>query len=491
MQQYRLQDPSKAIVNDVVNKILLSICLFQQVTTSRLTREVVRLCAESVPGNRLVVFYLYFVSPTYKSVKEPSAFYRMAKKRRSFQFLLLVAFLGIFVVHLKTQKPLGKAEYDLDESSHWSLDSASSSSLSGRKRNDHDGSKKGFNYKKLSIYEEKVLEEMEQRLQRELQNYSFHPSVGVKNVTQLIFAHGGRPLVNLVVATWRSGSTFVGDLLDAHPATIYQYEPLLDFGIIRPKHGHLAHTAQRYLNQLLTCNYTQMERYIEYGKTHSWLFSHSKRLWSVCSESRKLCESSEFLSRFCALFPFQVVKTVRIPMNLTEELLRNNELDVRVLLLVRDPRATIQSRKHRSWCMETPSCMDPTALCADLVSDYHDARKLSQLFPARVRVMRYEDLSFNLDRMTREIFDFFRLSYVREVQRFLQTHTKRTRGGVSSTFRDSKTAPVHWIKDLSYLEIDAIQSKCHRAMELFGYRLAHSAENLQLLDPLKNFTFPA
>lgn len=68
-------------------------------------------------------------------------------------------------------------------------------------------------------------------------------------------------------------------------------------------------------------------------------------------------------------------------------------------------------------------------------------------------MIRYEDLSFNAYNLTRELFDFFRLSYVGPVEEFLKSHTKRTKGDVSSTFRDSKVAPVHWKVDLTFEEV--------------------------------------
>ena len=70
-----------------------------------------------------------------------------------------------------------------------------------------------------------------------------------------------------------------------------------------------------------------------------------------------------------------------------------SSLNVRVLLLIRDPRGTMQSRKHRLqqidlfmdmdnldkmdylpnsriWCPGNPDCDDPKMLCQDLVDDY-------------------------------------------------------------------------------------------------------------------------
>lgn len=92
--------------------------------------------------------------------------------------------------------------------------------------------------------------------------------------------------------------------------------------------------------------------------------------------------------------------------------------------------------------------------------------------------------------MTRELFDFFHLTYHSSVQRFLDTHTKTSIGGVSSTFRDSKTAPIHWQKDLSWPEVDKIQKVCKKALKLWGYEIAKNETHLHTFMPvgkLKNY----
>ena len=62
---------------------------------------------------------------------------------------------------------------------------------------------------------------------------------------------------------------------------------------------------------------------------------------------KSYCWKPEFLNKFCPLFPFQSIKTVRLRLNLTEQLVQDPSLNVRVMLLVRDPRGTMESRKHR------------------------------------------------------------------------------------------------------------------------------------------------
>ena len=58
---------------------------------------------------------------------------------------------------------------------------------------------------------------------------------------------------------------------------------------------------------------------------------------------------------------------------------------MRVLLLVRDPRGTVESRKHRAFCPGNPDCQDPARLCQDLQSDYQAFQRLSASYPGRYK----------------------------------------------------------------------------------------------------------
>jgi hypothetical protein len=76
------------------------------------------------------------------------------------------------------------------------------------------------------------------------------------------------------------------------------------------------------------------------------------------------------------------------------------------------------------------------------------------------------------------------------VKTFLDTHTKINYGGVSSTFRDSKTVPFQWKKKLSFQEVKTIQANCTQAMKLWGYKPANSHDDLLKLNPVLPFKFP-
>uniref|UniRef100_A0A1B0ABJ6 Sulfotransferase domain-containing protein n=1 Tax=Glossina pallidipes TaxID=7398 RepID=A0A1B0ABJ6_GLOPL len=134
----------------------------------------------------------------------------------------------------------------------------------------------------------------------------------------------GTPVRSLIVASWRSGSTFLGDILNAMPGNYYHYEPLLNFGIKQIRDPDEQELALKNLKNLLFCDYNnQMEDFLEYGKMHTYLFEHNERLWTVCKEYPHYCWRPKFLTRFCKLFPLQSMKTVRLRLSTAERLLED------------------------------------------------------------------------------------------------------------------------------------------------------------------------
>lgn len=340
---------------------------------------------------------------------------------------------------------------------------------------------------------EHAVKDERELLAKEMEGYR---SPSGASLSSLMSEKGGQPLRAMVVTTWRSGSTFLGDIMNAHPATFYHYEPLLHYDIKQARSGALAADAVRTLTDLMHCNYSSIDSYLKYGKSHPWLFKHNERLWKNCVEGGRdkyrssYCWKPEFLNRYCPLFPFQSIKTVRLRLNLTKTLVEDPSLNVRVLLLIRDPRGTMQSRKHRDWCPNNPDCEDPARLCSDLVDDYHSFKRLQVTHPTKYKVFRYEDFSMNPVNNTADVFQFYGFSVHQKVTDFLESHTKANKGGVSSTFRDSKTAPFKWREQLNMTEVVSIQDKCSEAMRLWGYRRVNSSDQLRTFQPvidLENF----
>uniref|UniRef100_A0A182MUE1 Sulfotransferase domain-containing protein n=1 Tax=Anopheles culicifacies TaxID=139723 RepID=A0A182MUE1_9DIPT len=151
----------------------------------------------------------------------------------------------------------------------------------------------------------------------------------------------GNPMRSVIITTWRSGSTFLGDILNSLPGNFYHYEPLLDFDIVQIRGPPNDSVALHNLRNLLHCDYNEMENYLEFGRTHSYLFSHNTRLWQQCVRLQQFCYEPRFLGPFCRLFPRQSMKVVRLRLALATPLLEDDskvalseKVCVRVAVLV-------------------------------------------------------------------------------------------------------------------------------------------------------------
>lgn len=309
---------------------------------------------------------------------------------------------------------------------------------------------------------------------------------GFENFTILTPETNGNPFRNIIVTTWRSGSTFLGAILNSMPGNYHHFEPLVNYGITVVRGPPYDEQAIYQLKQLLHCNYSNLNEYVNFGAKHKFVYSYNTRLWNYCylhpghpnktrmiqrqPDDPRFCSNANFLSSFCRLFPLQSMKILRLRLALAEQLLEDPTLNVRIVFLVRDPRAMMSSRKQCSWCSGNPDCEHTATVCGDLVFDYYTAKKFQTKYPHRFKVVRYEELSLQPFKLTEEILKFYGLPFDQMVVKYLESHTKQNIGNIYSTFRDSSSTPFRWMYNLTYKEIDEIQSNCSNAMELWGYK---------------------
>lgn len=159
-----------------------------------------------------------------------------------------------------------------------------------------------------------VVQKQKAIIEKELANY---------NLKNLILTEGGQPIRNLVMATWRTGSTFLSEIIDATPGNFYHYEPLLYNGYYDIKESD-ANSSLRVVKKLFSCDYSDMEEYVAAAKKERYLFKHNAKLWKQCVRYPKYCYNTKFLSEFCKVFPFQLMKIIRWRLQLAEELLRDD-----------------------------------------------------------------------------------------------------------------------------------------------------------------------
>lgn len=281
--------------------------------------------------------------------------------------------------------------------------------------------------------------------------------------------------ISIIFGSWRTGSTFLGELICTVPATYYHFEPFNFLSLNQSQHNELS---IEYLQNILRCNFSSAEAEAHINIQNHWEYNH--QLYSFCQtkELNLLCRNTSFREAFCDIFPRQAMKLVRARITMAEPLLVDRNLNVRALLLVRDPRAVYFSRQNFEDCNLYPDCYNMKYYCKFLSVDYLNAALLLKKFPDKLKVLRFEDLAKNTSGMARELLSFFQLPYNEESDKFLARHTNHTFGTKYSTFRDTKDVLSNWMKHLNMSVINEIQNVCADAMKVFGYKLVTDESQL-------------
>ncbi|XP_047741183.1 carbohydrate sulfotransferase 4 [Hyalella azteca] len=291
----------------------------------------------------------------------------------------------------------------------------------------------------------------------------------------------------VIVTTWRSGSTFMEAFFDSHPAMFDIYEPLSQFGLQRARNGAQAAQAQALITDLLQCKYESI-KYLDKIKVIDSMMDPT--VHSFCNKSmwrEDTCLHPEFLSKACQFFPWKILKIVRMDLGLLKPFLESPvSSDLRIIYLVRDPRAVIHSRRATvTWCKPTSvECYFPSVLCQDMDNDLESFKTLKKLYPDRIHLLRYEDFMNDVSNMARNVTQWVGLTYTTSMEKFIEIHTSKEQNKPWTTSRKSKEHLLHWTRNMSSTDLVEVQDACADTMTNFGYKLVNGTKNLSLKDVL-------
>lgn len=201
--------------------------------------------------------------------------------------------------------------------------------------------------------------------------------VGNIPVGNIVPNHSARHI--LLLTTWRSGSTFLGDLLNHYKGVFYYFEPLHYYSKSKDKKIKPVQSRPDFLKSLLQCNFNKDNiGYLHHASKadNKFLFkNHNFRLWNTCHgllPNDMMCFMPDYLNAVCPMYPIKLIKTVRLQMKEIEPLLADSSLGLKILFLVRDPRGTYNSRSSGAiskWCVHD-ECANPAVGCENLLENY-------------------------------------------------------------------------------------------------------------------------
>ncbi|XP_077513832.1 carbohydrate sulfotransferase 5-like [Amblyomma americanum] len=193
-------------------------------------------------------------------------------------------------------------------------------------------------------------------------------------------------------------------------------------------------------------------------------FYKRNRFMSNLCEGGQACTSPSHMSAVCSRSSTRVFKFSRLYVSqVTNWLKRNPGLanSVRVIHLVRDPRAVYYSRRRLKWCTSSAECDKAGALCEQMRSDIGAFNELARQLPAnRTQRLRFEDLVANTLNETVRLYSRLGLDFTSSVSKYLATR------------KSPKDAPDRWKKKLPKATLYTIEDVCYDVLEGLGYEFS-------------------
>uniref|UniRef100_UPI0037E6FF7E carbohydrate sulfotransferase 6-like n=1 Tax=Semicossyphus pulcher TaxID=241346 RepID=UPI0037E6FF7E len=325
----------------------------------------------------------------------------------------------------------------------------------------------------------------------------------------------------LVISSWRSGSSFLGQVFNQHPSVFYLFEPAWHVWTRIPKLGAqmLQMAVRDLLRSVFQCDFSTMEAYLPQKPMVSSLF-----LWAV---SRALCSPPacpltprgnfsnpsrcfqacnapglQGVQEACSTYSHVVLKVVRVlELESLYPLFQDPSLDLRIIHLVRDPRAVMLSklRTAGNFHIDDHIILEQRSIPAAEVQyqvlqevcrghvriNERAILKPPPFLEGRYKMVRYEDIAHNPLEEINEMYDFAGLEMTTQLKEWIYMLTSGKRENnhpFEVSPRNATDVSQAWRSMLSHDKVKQVQEVCEGAMSLLGYRMVHSEGEQKNLD---------
>uniref|UniRef100_H0W631 Sulfotransferase n=1 Tax=Cavia porcellus TaxID=10141 RepID=H0W631_CAVPO len=326
----------------------------------------------------------------------------------------------------------------------------------------------------------------------------------------------------LLMATTRTGSSFVGEFFNQQGNIFYLFEPLwhIERTVAFEQRGSsAAGSALVYrdvLQQLFLCDLYVLEPFISpVPEAHLTQFMFRR------GSSRSLCEDpvcTPFVKKVfekyhckdrrcgplnvtlaaeaCRRKDHMALKAVRIrQLEFLKPLAEDPRLDLRVIQLVRDPRAVLASRivafagKYETWKKWLAEGQDQLqeeevqrlrGNCESIRLSAELGLRQPAWLRGRYMLVRYEDVARSPLQKAREMYRFAGIPLTPQVEEWIQKNTQAAldSSGIYSTQKNSSEQFEKWRFSMPFKLAQVVQAACASTMRLFGYKLAKDAASL-------------
>ncbi|XP_014877397.1 carbohydrate sulfotransferase 7 [Poecilia latipinna] len=326
-------------------------------------------------------------------------------------------------------------------------------------------------------------------------------------------------------ATWRTGSSFLGELFNQHPDVFYLYEPMWHIWqtLYPGDAGSLQGAVRDMMNSLYRCDFSVLKLYAgSQNITTAFIFgwkmnkvicseplcdAHQRHEIGLVREDRcAKCQKRDLreLERECKKYPVMVIKGVRVlDLSTLVPLMRDPAINLQIIQLFRDPRAVHNSRlkskqalvkesiqvlrskkqtdkykrllvpSNRMNRAESYVASAMELICDNWLSDMMLVMNAPPWVRRNYLRLRYEDLVLRPMEELQRLFRFSNLSTFPALERFALNMTHGQGYSSDKPFlissRDAKEAIYAWRERLNVEQIGQVEAYCSEVMRQLGY----------------------
>ncbi|XP_060594539.1 carbohydrate sulfotransferase 1-like [Ruditapes philippinarum] len=290
----------------------------------------------------------------------------------------------------------------------------------------------------------------------------------------------------IIIAYGRSGSTFLGSILQETMSTFYLYEPF---------------RALKYLHQKQVGKYSLSSdspwmHYSLFGTEKKAIYAFN--LWVNCSLSsiclpqlrdeqstpnvhgccgkrlsRNKIDTSNLSclyeeERYCQNSTIQIFKFIRMRMKLVLQLLHLFP-NIKVIHLVRDPRGIFNSIMTKT--KPTVQMHSAVNFCENLKNDLAYSKLILKQYPNKLYVVSYEDLANNPIRTAKDIFQFANLRFTNAIIKsiLLKTQSDKDTCRFCVIRKNSTETSFKWRSTIDVRTASIVYKTCKFSNQLLGY----------------------
>ena len=192
---------------------------------------------------------------------------------------------------------------------------------------------------------------------------------------------------------------------------------------------------------------------------------HANKKIKCALDLQTKCEQSRTL----------LIKTIRMPMSLIGDFL-DKIPELKVIHLVRDPRATLKSQAKCGECGEKQGghigCINK--YCTRLENDILVTETLAKRYPGRIKRVFYEQIASKPLQTARELYNFIGSLFTPQVKDYIFdiTQAGKEAGCSICTTRPNSTLYINaWRKDINKDFLKTIEQRCNYVLRHFNYTL--------------------